>query len=78
MTPFFVQKDVFGEKIINWVKYGNVFTQIMMVSHKKLTTWEREEKGTTNSAPMITKLKEIIVAQASHSGMASSVAKKSE
>ena len=39
-----------------WVKYGNVFTQIMMFSLQKidgLRARERkqEEKGTTNSAP---------------------------
>ena len=54
MTPFFVQKEVLGEKIIIRVKYGNVFTQIMMFSLKKvdgLRAREREEKGTTNSAP---------------------------
>ena len=32
MTPFFVQKEVLGEKIIIWVKYVNVITQIMMFS----------------------------------------------
>ena len=31
-TFFFVQKEVVGEKIIIWVKYGNGFTQIMMFS----------------------------------------------
>ena len=30
MTPFFVQKEVLGEKIIILVKYGNVFTQMVM------------------------------------------------
>ena len=52
--PFFIQKEVFGEKIIFWVKYGNVFTQIMMFSLKNiddLRAREREEKGTTNSVP---------------------------
>ena len=52
----FVQKEVLGEKIIIWVKYGNVFTQIRMFSLKKyddLRAREQEwkEKGTTNSAP---------------------------
>ena len=54
MTPFFIQIDVLGEKIIIWVKYGNVFTQIMMFSLKKvddLRAREQEEKGATNSAP---------------------------
>ena len=32
MTPFFVQKEVLGEKVIIWVRYGNFFTQIMMFS----------------------------------------------
>ena len=32
MTPFFIQKEVLGEKIIICVKYGNVFTQIIMFS----------------------------------------------
>ena len=53
-TLFFIQKEVFGEKIIFWVKYGNVFTQIMMFSLKNiddLRAREREEKGTTNSVP---------------------------
>ena len=35
-TFFFVQKEVLGEKIIIWVKYGNIFTQIMMFSLKKV------------------------------------------
>ena len=56
MTPFFIQKEVLGEKIIIWVKYGNSFTQIIMFSLKKVDDLrarerEREEKGTTNSAP---------------------------
>ena len=33
-TFFLVQKEVLGEKIIIWVKYGNVFAQIMMFSFK--------------------------------------------
>ena len=41
MTPFFLQKEVFGEKIIIWVKYGNVFTQIMMFSLLKKVDDER-------------------------------------
>ena len=41
------------------MKYGNVFTQIMMFSLKKVDDLrarerEREEKGITNSAPMCT------------------------
>ena len=57
MTPFFIQKEVLGEKIIIWVKYGNVFTQIIMFSLKKVDDLrarerEREAKGTTNSAPI--------------------------
>ena len=56
MTPFFVQKEVLGEKIIIWVKYGNIFTQIIMFSLQKvddlwMREWEQEEKGTTDSAP---------------------------
>ena len=59
MTPFFVQKEVLGEKIIICVKYGNVCTQIIMFSLKKVDdlrareneSESREEKGTTNSAP---------------------------
>ena len=39
------------------MKYGNVFTQIIMFSLKKVDDLrarerEREEKGTTNSAPL--------------------------
>ena len=30
---FFVQKEVLGEEIIIWIKYGNIFTQIMIYSH---------------------------------------------
>ena len=54
MTPFFIQKEVLGEKIIIGVKYGNVFTQIIMFSLKEvnnLRARERDKKGTTNSAP---------------------------
>ena len=54
MTPFFVQKEVLGEKIVMQVKYGNFFTQILMFSIEKvddLREREREEKGTTNSTP---------------------------
>ena len=56
MTTFFVLKEVLGDKNIIWVKYDNVFTQIMMFSPKKVDDlrareWEREEKGTTNSEP---------------------------
>ena len=32
MAPFFIQKDILGEKIIIWVKNGNVFTQMIMFS----------------------------------------------
>ena len=48
---FFVQKEILGRKIIIWMKLsGSVFTQIMMLSAKKvdnLRAREREEKGTT-------------------------------
>ena len=30
MAPFFVHKEVLGEKVIIWVKYGNAFTKTMM------------------------------------------------
>ena len=55
MTGLFIQKEVLGEKIIIWVKYGIIFIQKMMPSHKKVDDLrakeqEREEKGTTNSA----------------------------
>ena len=46
--PFLVQKEVLGEKIIIWVKYGNVFTQIMMFSLKK--SWWLESKRTRATA----------------------------
>ena len=53
---FFVQKESLCENFILWVKYGAVFTQIMMLSYKKVDNLrareqEREEKGTTNSRP---------------------------
>ena len=69
--------------IVKKKKIGVNNHHIMMFSLEKVNNLrarerERVEKGSTNSTPMITKLKEIIVAQASHSGMASSVAKKSE
>ena len=56
MTPFFHSKRGIGETIIISGKYGNVFTKIMMFSLKKIDELraielEREEKGTTNSAP---------------------------
>ena len=56
MIHFFIQKEVLGEKIIICVKYGNVFTQIIMFSLKKIDDLrareqEREKKGTTNSVP---------------------------
>ena len=36
MTPFFVQKEAMGEKIITRMKYGNVFIQMMMFSLLKV------------------------------------------
>ena len=43
-TFFLVQKEVLGEKIIIWVKYGNVFAQIMMFSFK---SWWLESERTS-------------------------------
>ena len=50
MTTFFVQKEIFGEMIIIWAKYDNVFTQIMMFSLYKVDDLnarelDREEKA---------------------------------
>ena len=43
MTPFFVQKEVLGEEIIIWVKYGNVFTETPFLNQKivihQVTFW---------------------------------------
>ena len=57
MSPFFSFKKRYQmKKIMVWVKYGNVFTQIMRFSLEKVddlkvSEWERGEKGTTNSVP---------------------------
>ena len=53
---FFRSKRGIGWKTIIWVKYFNVFTQIMMFHFKKLTTWElanesERKKETPNSPP---------------------------
>ena len=53
---FLFQMRYLVKKFI-WVKYGTVFTQIMIFSLKKVVDLrarrrEREEKGTTNSTPI--------------------------
>ena len=55
MKPFFAQKDVLGEKIIIWVKHGNVFTQIMMFSLIRLESERMRARGkrNTNSVPKL-------------------------
>ena len=55
MTPFFVQKEVLGEKIIIWEKYGNVFIQ-MIFHFKKLTTLEQEKESKRKKEPKIPRL----------------------
>ena len=66
MPPFFFQKEGLGEKMIIWVKKDDVFTQIMMLSPKKVDNlrareWEGEKKRIRNSVPKIQKVIQPIV-----------------
>ena len=48
---YFVQREALGEKIIIWVKYGIVFTQMMIFSLEKVHNLRARGKRIHKSAP---------------------------